>query len=131
MAHKFAELEAKMPAASRRLAKAKARRMLAEMLLPELRRRTGMTQAELARTLGIRQPTLSRMESQSDMQVGTLKRIVEALGGELDIVVHLPVGDYRLVQPARAPCVADNGADYRAAPLSRPQGTKGPSEPCR
>jgi transcriptional regulator with XRE-family HTH domain len=112
MARKFSELEARMPAASRQRAQAKAQRMLAELLLPEIRHLTGMTQVELARALGIKQPTLSRLEAQGDMQVSTLKRIVEALGGELDIVVHLPAGDYRLGQFKPAPTVAEAPAKY-------------------
>ena len=48
MARKFSELEAKMPAASRKRAQAKAQRMLAELLLPEIRRLSGMTQPQKA-----------------------------------------------------------------------------------
>ena len=118
MARDFRELEAKMRPASRQRAKALARRLLAEMLLPEMRRLSGMTQTELARALGIRQPTLSRLESQSDMQLSTLKRIVEALGGEMEIVVHLPKGDYRLAQFAPARSVAEEPAEYRTRPAA-------------
>ena len=112
MARKFSELEAKMPAASRQRAQAKAQRLLAELLLPEIRRLSGMTQVELARSLGIKQPTLSRLEGQDDMQVSTLKRIVEALGGQLDIVVHLPTGDYRLGQFNPAHGIAEAPEEY-------------------
>jgi transcriptional regulator with XRE-family HTH domain len=112
MARKFAELEACMSPSARQRADAKTRRLLAELLLPELRRLSGMTQAELAHALGIKQPTLSRIESQDDMQVSTLARIVEALGGSLDIIVHLPVGDYRLSQFGPAASVAEPTAAY-------------------
>ncbi len=37
------------------------------MLLSQIREAVGLTQEEVAATLGIRQPTLSRMESQGDM----------------------------------------------------------------
>ena len=33
-----------------------------------------------------------------DMHVSTLRRIVSALGGELEIVAHLPAGDIRISQ---------------------------------
>ena len=112
MARNFTELEARMSPSARQRADGKTRRMLAELLLPELRRLSGMTQVELARALGIKQPTLSRIESQDDMQVSTLTRIVEALGGSLDIVVHLPAGDYRLSQFGAAPSVAEPAAAY-------------------
>ena len=58
----------------------------------------GLTQEELAATLGVKQPTVSRLESQNDMQISTLRRLIQALGGELEIVVHLPGGDVRLRQ---------------------------------
>ena len=49
-------------------------------------------------SLGIKQPTLSRIESQEDIQVSTLQRLVRALGGELEIIAHLPGRDVRIGQ---------------------------------
>jgi transcriptional regulator with XRE-family HTH domain len=98
MARKFRELENKMTPESHARAKALAREMMTEMLLSELRKSAGVTQEELASSLGIKQPTLSRMESQSDMQISTLRRVIESLGGELEIIAHLPEGDVRLSQ---------------------------------
>ena len=71
---------------------------LAEMLLSEVRNLAGLTQAQLAASLDIKQPTLSQLESQSDMQISTLRRIVEALGGELEIIATLPTGRISLSQ---------------------------------
>jgi transcriptional regulator with XRE-family HTH domain len=68
------------------------------MLLAEIRQAEGLTQAEVAEILGIKQPTLSRLESQHDMQVSTLQRLVRALGGELEIIAHLPGGTIRVRQ---------------------------------
>jgi DNA-binding XRE family transcriptional regulator len=98
MARNFRELEAKMPPESLTRAKNRAKEMMAEMLLAEIRKSVGLTQEQLAASLGIKQPTLSRLESQSDMQISTLRHLVEALGGQLEIVVHLPGGDIRLTQ---------------------------------
>jgi transcriptional regulator with XRE-family HTH domain len=98
MARNFRELQAKMK--PERLAKIKARanEKMAEMLLAEIRRLAGLTQEELAATLGIKQPTLSRLESQEDMQISTLRRLIEALGGKLEIIAHMPGGDVRIGQ---------------------------------
>ena len=74
------------------------RKELERMLLVELRKLSGMTQMQLAKALGIKQPTLSQLESQDDMQVSTLRRIVEALGGELEIIATLPTGRIALTQ---------------------------------
>jgi len=79
-------------------AEARAKEMMAEMLLAEIRRLTGQTQEDVAAKLGIKQPTLSRLESQDDMQISTLRRLIEALGGKLEIVAHLPKGDIRITQ---------------------------------
>ena len=64
----------------------------------EIRKRVGLTQNKLADKLGIKQPTLSRLESQDDMYVSTLRRLIEALGGKMEIVVHLPGEAIRLQQ---------------------------------
>jgi len=79
-------------------ARAKAKEMMAEMLLAEIRRLTGQTQEEVAAILGIKQPTLSRLEAQDDMQISTLNRLIEALGGKLELIAHLPGGDIRISQ---------------------------------
>jgi transcriptional regulator with XRE-family HTH domain len=68
------------------------------MLLGELRKLEGVTQVELAEKLGIKQPAISQLEQQDDMQISTLQRIVKALGGVLEITVRLPGGEYRLGQ---------------------------------
>ena len=71
---------------------------LTEMLLSEIRRLVGLTQQQVADSLGIKQPTLSGLEGQEDMQISTLRRIVEALGGELEIIANLPSGRIALSQ---------------------------------
>lgn len=98
MRKKFADLRAKMGPDARERAEAMSKNMIAEMLLGEVRQLVGLTQAELAEKLGIKQPSLSKLESQEDMYISTLRRLVEALGGKLEIVVHLPAGDIRIQQ---------------------------------
>ena len=96
MARNFKELESQMRPESRARANARAKEMMAEMLLAEIRQAAGMTQEEVAASLGIKQPTLSRMESQDDMQVSTLQRLVKALGGELEIIAQPSSRDFRI-----------------------------------
>jgi len=98
MARNFKELEARMRPQMRARAKARAQEIIAEMLLSQIRQAAGLTQEELAASLGIKQPTLSRIESQDDIQVSTLQRLVRALGGELEIIAHLPGRDVRIRQ---------------------------------
>ena len=98
MAKNFRELEDKMRPEARERAKARAKEAMAQMLLAEIRKAVGLTQEEVAASLGIKQPTLSRLESQDDMHISTLRRLIEALGGQLEIIAHLPGGDIRLTQ---------------------------------
>lgn len=98
MKKKFSELQAEMDPKRLDRSKARAKEMMAEMLLAEIRKQTGLTQEELAKSLGIKQPSLSKLESQSDMQISTLQRLIEALGGNLELVAHLPSGDVRITQ---------------------------------
>ena len=94
----FSELIDKMPPDRRARSDARVKEIRQEMLLAELRKHTGMTQQELADKLGISQPSLSKMESQEDMQIGTLNRLVGSVGGKLELIVHLPDGDVSLTQ---------------------------------
>jgi hypothetical protein len=58
--------------------------------LRELRLITGKAQADVAAALRIRQPSVSKIEKQADMYLSTLRAYVEAIGGELELVVRLP-----------------------------------------
>lgn len=58
--------------------------------LRELRRLSAQSQAKIARTLKISQPAVSKIEKQTDLYLSTLRNYVEAIGGELDVVVRLP-----------------------------------------
>lgn len=58
--------------------------------LKELRRLSAKSQARIAKTLKISQPAVSKIEKQTDMYLSTLRSYVEAIGGELDVIVRLP-----------------------------------------
>lgn len=101
MKKKFSELQAGMDPKRLARAKAKSKDMIVEMLLAEIRKQAGLTQEDLAASLGIKQPSLSKIESQTDMQISTLQRLIEALGGTLELIAHLPNGNIRISQFAR------------------------------
>jgi len=65
---------------------------MVEMLLSEIRRQVGLTQVEAADAMGVSQSALSHLENQDDMHISTLRRLIEALGGTLEIVANLPSG---------------------------------------
>ena len=67
-----------------------------QVLLARLRERKGVTQHELARRLGVRQATVSGIEHRSDIQLSTLRRMVTALGGYVEIFGVFNDGRFRL-----------------------------------
>jgi predicted XRE-type DNA-binding protein len=79
-------------------AAARTKELLGELLVSELRELAGKSQREVAKLLGIKQPSLSKLENQSDIQVSTLQKIIEALGGELHLVARFPKGAVRIGQ---------------------------------
>jgi len=98
MAKKFEKLKKQMKPESLKKAQAQAKNIMAEMLLAEIRKEAGFTQEDLAETIGVKQPSLSKLESQDDIQVSTLQRLIKALGGQLELIAHMPGGDIRISQ---------------------------------
>ena len=96
MARKFSELRARMSPAARARAQARARTLLADMPLQELRLARGLSQEALAATLKVRQASISKLERRADMYISTLRSHIRAMGGELDIVARFPDGEVRI-----------------------------------
>ena len=94
----YETLRAKMSSEQIKSSDMKLKDLKADMVLTEVRKHSGLTQKELADILGISQPTLSSQEHQDDMAVSTLSRMVSAMGGHLELVIHMPNGDIRLTQ---------------------------------
>lgn len=61
----------------------RARAEVEELTLQELRQGLSKTQVDVARSADMTQSELSRLESRGDHRISTLRRYVEALGGEL------------------------------------------------
>ncbi len=53
--------------------------------LTAAREQQGLTQQQLADTLGVSQANISRIEHEDDLYLSTLREYVEALGGDLQI----------------------------------------------
>ena len=68
---------------------------LLEMDLRAMRELAGKTQMEVATELDVAQSEVSRIERRPDTYISTLRRYVEALGGELEITAK--IGDKRVV----------------------------------
>lgn len=63
-----------------------------EMTMRELRKARGITQVEMAKVLGVKQEQVSRIEKRTDLHLSTLKRSIEAMGGELILTAKFPDG---------------------------------------
>jgi transcriptional regulator with XRE-family HTH domain len=61
-----------------------------EMTLQELRQARKLTQVRMAKALGITQDGVSRLEKRSDLLLSTLRKSVEAMGGNLSLVAEFP-----------------------------------------
>jgi DNA-binding XRE family transcriptional regulator len=61
-----------------------------EMTLQELRQARKLTQVRMAKVLGISQDGVSRLEKRSDLLLSTLRKSVEAMGGNLSLVAEFP-----------------------------------------
>ena len=72
--------------------------MLEDFPLHALRTARSMTQENLARTLGVNQAAVSKMERRADMYVSTLREFISAMGGELEITARFPEGSVRISQ---------------------------------
>ena len=88
--HSYADLRARMSPKAQTDAEAGARHLGREMDLAEVRRDLKFSQDELAQTLQIGQGSVAKIEKRTDMYVSTLRRFIEAMGGELEIVARFP-----------------------------------------
>lgn len=72
-----------------------------EMMLHEVREAFRLTQETLGQTLNIDQSAIAKMEKRTDMYVSNLRRIIEAMGGELQVVARFPEGSVTIRNFAR------------------------------
>ncbi len=91
MARSLTDKIRQLPAARRKKVEARAAELIAEeMSLRDLRKAMNRTQVEVAKVLNVGQDTVSRYEQRSDMLLSTLQGYVQAMGGELGLVVTFP-----------------------------------------
>lgn len=81
----------KLNSAQRKKVEGRAADLIAEeMSLRDLRKARKLTQAVVAKTLGITQDSVSRLEKRSDLLLSTLRKTVKAMGGDVRIVAEFP-----------------------------------------
>jgi len=100
----------KLSPAQRKKVETRAAQLIAEeMTLRELRHARKLTQVRMAKALGITQDSISRLEKRSDLLLSTLRKTVQAMGGNLSLVVEFP---------DRAPVVLAGIAEEQPTPMS-------------
>ena len=93
---RFDTLRARLKPSQQAAVAAKVTALREEMTLAELRQARQLTQATLSDTLHVGQAAVAKMEKRTDMYVGNLRRFVEAMGGELDVVARFPEGSVKI-----------------------------------
>lgn len=63
-----------------------------ELHLAQLRKARGLTQEAVAELLGVSQAEVSKMERRSELYIGTLKKFIEAMNGELVLAARFADG---------------------------------------
>jgi DNA-binding XRE family transcriptional regulator len=65
--------------------------------LQQLRKIAEKSQKQVADKLGIKQPSVVKMEKQADLYISTLRKYVAAAGGKLTLMVEFPeVGSFEI-----------------------------------
>jgi hypothetical protein len=94
MARTLNQVLAALPKARRDRIDARYRELRNEVeSLAALRKAAGKAQVDIASSLKISQPSVSKIEKQTDMYLSTLRGFVEAVGGDLELVVRFPKQD--------------------------------------
>jgi transcriptional regulator len=86
--HRFSDIMRRMPKERRERIERAAREEILKLDLREMRRLAGKTQVEVAAALKTTQGEISAAERRGDHRLSTIRRYVEALGGELEVVAN-------------------------------------------
>jgi len=85
------EIIRKLSPSERKKVEDRATEIIAEeMSLRDLRKARKLTQARVAKRLGITQDSVSRLEKRSDLLLSTLRKTVKAMGGDVRIIAEFP-----------------------------------------
>jgi DNA-binding transcriptional regulator YiaG len=90
--HKWADIKARVKPETQARIEAESRRLSAQLHLSQLRKARGLTQEAMAELLGVSQAEVSKMERRTELYVGTLRKFVEAMNGELVLAARFADG---------------------------------------
>jgi hypothetical protein len=91
MGKTYEELMAGLSSERRKRVEARAAKLVAEeKSLRDLRQAHNLTQQRMAKKLGVKQHSISRLEQRSDMLLSTLRDYIGKMGGELVLTARFP-----------------------------------------
>ena len=90
--HKWTDIKARTKPETRRRIEAEVQRLSEDLHLSQLRKARGLTQETMAELLGVSQAEVSKMERRTELYVGTLRKFIEAMNGELVIAARFADG---------------------------------------
>jgi hypothetical protein len=93
---RFSDLTNALPERRKKSIREKSDKLLEEMSMADLRQALHRTQQQLASDLEVSQPAVARMEQRADMHVSSLRKVIEAMGGELEVRARFPQGTVTL-----------------------------------
>ena len=70
--------------------------LLRQMALAELREARKLTQISMAKTLGVGQGAVSKLEKRTDMYLSSLESYITAMGGQFRMVASFPDGEVEI-----------------------------------
>jgi len=122
MAQSLDTLRASLSIDERAEVDAEKARMRAEIsALRRLRMARDLTQTQLADVLGMTQGELSRLEARSDIMLSTLRRVIQGMGGKMEIHVLFDDGDDELVLASLEAESEENLGSLRKRVRHKPQ----------
>jgi DNA-binding XRE family transcriptional regulator len=98
MAHKWSEIRRTLSPEQEEETRQYVKSVVEAVTLNQLREARSLTQASLASILGVNQGSVSKMEKRTDMYVSTLRRFIQAMGGQLQVKAVFPEGEVQIDQ---------------------------------
>lgn len=90
--HKWSDIKGRTKPEVRAQIEKEARRLSDDLHLSQLRKAKGLTQEAMAELLGVSQAEVSKMERRTELYVGTLRKFIEAMNGELVLAARFSDG---------------------------------------
>ena len=91
MGKTYEELMSELNSGRRKRVEVRAAELIAEeKSLRDLRQARQLTQQRMAKKLGVKQHSISRLEKRSDMLLSTLREYIGKMGGELVLTAQFP-----------------------------------------